>query len=432
MLPAALVTLCLILAGFLIRERSHHKREFARLERAISRQDRRLLGSDDYANAPDHIRSLERAIFDQLFTTANLEESVTRREQLLASLVDGLGDAVLVTDRKNRIRFVNESARELLKLPEDISGQPVRNALSQELLLDWLEQCHTYARSKRTTLSISGRQLKGGNNRTFDVDIAPLQTNELGGADVSRVVLHDITEREELERVRKDFVANASHELRTPLTIINGYLENLIDDGALNDPVACRRFLIVMRKHGDRLARLVEDMLTISQLESDSDKPIQIETFDFSVCVGEVIDRLSPMIEAKAASLTVEIPPGAESLEGDPLIWDQILFNLIENALKENDQRGLEIRVTKSDSQSESTICVNDNGVGIPKASLPFIFKRFYRVDESHASEKTGTGLGLSIVKRAIEAHGGTIEASSTPGQSTTFTIHVPKSNPKA
>lgn len=430
MVPTLLV-LCIILAGLVIRERVAHKREFARLEKAISQQDRRLLGSEDYANAPGHIRSLERAIFDQLFTTANLEESVTRREQLLASLVDGLGDAVLVTDSKNRIRFANERAGKLLKLPEDISGQPVRSVIAQRSLLKWLDQSRDYARSKRTTLTISGRQLEGDSDRTFEVDIAPLQTNDMGGADVSRVVLRDITEREELERVRKDFVANASHELRTPLTIINGYLENLIDDGAIDDTETATRFLVVMKKHGDRLARLVEDMLTISRLESDSDKPVQIEKFDFATCVDEVIERLSPVIEAKAAKLTVEISPGAESLQGDRLIWDQILFNLVENALKENDQQGLEIHVSKSDTDSTTTICVSDNGVGIPKASLPFIFKRFYRVDESHASEKTGTGLGLSIVKRGIEAHHGTIEAESTPGQSTAFTIKVPTTWPE-
>lgn len=427
MLPAILAAICLTLAGLLARERIRHKREFARLERAIRMQDRRLLGSEEYASAPDHIRSLERAIFDQLFTTANLEESVTRREQLLASLVDGLGDAVLVTDKKNRVRFANEYARSLLKLPSDIANQPVRQVLTQESLLTWLDDCHNFARSKRTTLTMSGRGLDGGDDRTFEVDIAPLEKNDLGGADVSRIVLRDITDREELERVRKDFVANASHELRTPLTIINGYLENLIDDGAIDDPVAARRFLTVMKKHGDRLARLVEDMLTISRLESDRDKPIQIEHFNFANCAREVIERLTPVIESKSAMVSIEIPEGEELLYGDPLIWDQILFNLIENALKENDQAGLVVKVSKSDSGDKTMIRVSDNGVGIPKASLPFIFKRFYRVDESHASERTGTGLGLSIVKRAIEAHHGTIEAASTPGKSTTFTIRLPR-----
>jgi two-component system phosphate regulon sensor histidine kinase PhoR len=427
MLTPALIAICLTLALLLVRERAKQKGEFARLERAIREQDRRLLGSEDYARAPSHIRSLERAIFDQLFATANLEESVTRREQLLESLVDGLGDAVLVTDRKNRVRFVNERARVLLKLPEEIIGRPVREAISQPELLTWLERCHTESQSKHSSLEIAGRLLEGGNSRTFEVDIAPLQRNEIGGADVSRIVLHDITERDELERVRQDFVANASHELRTPLTIINGYLENLVEDGALEDQATTQRFLGVMQKHGQRLARLVEDMLTISRLESDAKETINIERFNFESCAHEVGIRLSPMIEKRSANLNIDIPEGDEWLHGDQFYWDQILFNLMENALKENDQHGLQLTVSKSDSDTESTITVSDDGVGIPKEALPFIFKRFYRVDESHASEKTGTGLGLSIVNRAVEAHQGTIEVSSTPGKETTFTIRIPK-----
>ena len=186
MLPAALAltTLCLILAAMLVWERTNHRREFARLERAISEQDRRLLGSEDYARAPGHIRSLERAIFDQLFTTANLEESVTRREKLLAKLVDGLADAVLVTDRKNRISFANEHAMKLLGLPDEITGKAIRQAFTDKNLLKWLNQCHAEAKSTQTIVQFSGRELKGGLDRTFEVDIAPLQRNDHGGADV--------------------------------------------------------------------------------------------------------------------------------------------------------------------------------------------------------------------------------------------------------
>lgn len=427
MLPATLTAICLILACLLIRERIRQRREFARLELAIRKQDRRLLGSDDYARAPSHIRSLERAIFDQLFTAASLEESVTRREKLLASLVDGLGDAVLITDRKNRIRFANERARELFELPADISGTPVREALTQSQLLTWLGSCHDSAESSRTTIAMASHLLGGDKDRTFEVDIAPLQLNELGGADVSRIVLHDITERVELERVRKDFVANASHELRTPLTIINGYLENLLEDDALEEPATSRRFLTVMQKHGNRLTRIVEDMLTISKLESDDPDVVNTEGFNFAACAREVADRLSPMIEKKSAKVRIEVPLDQEILHGDPFYWDQILFNLMENAIKENDHPGLQLTVSKSDTPTETIITVNDDGVGIPKSALPFIFKRFYRVDESHASEKTGTGLGLSIVMRAIEAQNGTIEVASTPGKATTFTIHIPR-----
>lgn len=426
MLTAAFITLSLLLAGILLYERSIHRSEFGRLEEAIRKQDRRLLGSEDYACAPSHIRSLERAIFDQLFTTANLEETIIRREKLLSSLVDGLGDAVIVTDTKSHIRFANERARSLFMLRSDVIGTPFRHAVSNDKLLQWLMNCTERATSTQMPLALSGRLLDGGNDRSFDIDIAPLQVNDLGGSDVSRIVFHDVTEREELERVRKDFVANASHELRTPLTIINGYLENLIDDGAADEPEIRNRFLKVMQKHGKRLGLLVEDMLTISKLESEEREMFEMQEFDLTACVREVTDRLTPMIEDRCAEVIIDIPQSEARITGDPLYWDQILSNLLENALKENDQKGLRITITRKDTAESIEISVSDNGVGIPKNALPFIFKRFYRVDESHASEKNGTGLGLSIVKRAVEAQGGTIEASSIPGTATTFLIRLP------
>ena len=201
MLTASLAAICVILAALLLLERLKHRREFARLESAISKQDRRLLGSEDYIRAPSHIRSLERAIFDQLFTTANLEKSVTRREELLAKLVDGLADAVLVTDRNNHIRFANENAVELLGLPENVTDKPIREAFTQKKLLKWLSRCHNEAISTQKTVRFSALELDQDTDHTFEVDIAPLQRNDHGGADVCRIVLHDITEREELERV---------------------------------------------------------------------------------------------------------------------------------------------------------------------------------------------------------------------------------------
>jgi len=421
----ALAAICLTLLALLWRERCMHRNEFARLEDAIRQGDREMLGSAEYAKAPEHIRTLERAIFDQLFATASLEESVIRREKLLAALVEGLGDAVLVTDKSNRIRLANERAREVFDLPGDVAGARLRKVITNRELLAGIDVSHSDAQPTASIIELSSGRTAAGAS-VFEVDIAPLQRNTTGGADVSRIVLHDISERQKLERVRKDFVANASHELRTPLTIINGYLETLLD-GAMEDRATIKRFLGVMQKHGVRLARLVEDMLTISKLESDDQDAIKFEDFNFRVCASEVVDRLSPVIETKQARVELDIPPGQEILHGDRIHWDQVLFNLVENALKENDQSGLVVTISKQGFADGTRIIVEDDGVGIPAESLPFIFKRFYRVDESHAQEKTGTGLGLSIVKRAIEAHGGTIEATSTPGVATAFTIDLPE-----
>jgi signal transduction histidine kinase len=234
-------------------------------------------------------------------------------------------------------------------------------------------------------------------------------------------MVQDVTETALTEQIRRDFIANASHELRTPLTIINGYIETLRDAPAL-----LPRCIDTMEKHGRRLARLTEDMLSISRLE-DASIPLNREAFEIRQCVQDAIDHLAPMTEGRDVTFNLVFPHEGGQITGDRFYWDQIFTNLIENALKENPQPGLVITVSgKWDTEGRCVIQVRDNGTGIPAHDLPFIFKRFFRGDKHHSSAVKGTGLGLSIVRRAVEAHGGTITASSKPGIETTFTISVP------
>ena len=241
------------------------------------------------------------------------------------------------------------------------------------------------------------------------------------------VVVRDETEKYALEKIRKDFVANASHELRTPLSIIIGYLENLIGGDVIDSKDQQRAFL-VMKKHGDRLAQIVEDLLVISRMESGSDAALKMEEFDVRDCAEDVIHRLSPIISEKAATVSVVAPKEARTIiRGDRYYWDQILFNLVQNALKENSTKGLNVEVGMMQNNGTLRIEVRDNGVGIPAADVPYVFKRFYRVPRSGSAGIKGTGLGLSIVKRAVEAHRGEITLRSTPGVETVFAIKVPR-----
>ncbi|MEZ5305403.1 MAG: HAMP domain-containing sensor histidine kinase [Verrucomicrobiales bacterium] len=216
------------------------------------------------------------------------------------------------------------------------------------------------------------------------------------------------------------------HELRTPLTIINGYTENLLD-GAIEDPEMAKRFLSVMKKHGDRIARIIEDMLTISRLESGGVESLKLEEFSMAECAADVIERLHLVAEERGAKIKRDFPKDS-MITGDRFYWDQIMFNLIENALKQNRQPGLTVSVSMRWDGAYFELSVGDDGIGIPGADLPYIFKRFYRVEKHHSTQEIkGTGLGLSIVKRAIEAHGGTINVSSSPGKETRFTIRAPR-----
>ena len=204
------------------------------------------------------------------------------------------------------------------------------------------------------------------------------------------------------------------------MSILNGYLEILDEDG--DDST-----ISVMKKHTDRLTRIVEDMLTISKLESNQadESLLRMELFDISECINGTIERLQLLIDRHDTVISVEYPKeGLRGFYGDPYYWDQVFFNLVENALKQNARLGLKItvRVKRLEVNDRFEIDVIDNGVGIPAADLEGVFKRFYKVDKQHASgELKGTGLGLSIVKRAIEAHHGSISVTSQPGRENVF-----------
>ena len=258
------------------------------------------------------------------------------------------------------------------------------------------------------------------------IDAAPLRDSP-EATPLTRVVIRDVTAEHQLEQIRKDFVANASHELRTPLAIINGYLENLLDDGLIDDSGMARRFLTVMRKHAERISRIVEDMLVISRLESGEAGSLKLEPFRFRSCIHDVLERLESLIQQKQTEVVVVMPDDELRINGDRFYWTQVLFNLVENALKQNLHKGLRLEIGCVRDGDHVRIWVADNGVGIPSADLPHIFRRFYRVEKHHSQQEIkGTGLGLSIVKRAIEAHGGSIRVTSTPGRDTRFQIELP------
>lgn len=237
-------------------------------------------------------------------------------------------------------------------------------------------------------------------------------------------MIHDISEQVMADQVRKDFVANASHELRTPLTLINGYIETL-QSGVLKDEASLKRCYDVMEKHGKRIIRIIEDMLTISRLENGSSE-LNIEPFTVRGCVQDALDHLSPMLEGRDTRIDLDFPADGGPMHGDRFYWDQVFTNLIENSIKENPNPGLVIKVSGQWFSDHCLLRVSDNGIGIAAHDLPFVFKRFYRGHKHHSPQIKGTGLGLSIVRRAIEAHGGTLELSSTPGVDTTFTMRLP------
>lgn len=240
------------------------------------------------------------------------------------------------------------------------------------------------------------------------------------------IVFLDMTEEHRTQVIRRDFVANASHELRTPLTLILGYLETLQEaPESTGDNKLWQRALSIMQRHATRMARLVEDMLMLSRVETPGSGYLKKDNFILTQLAREVCQRLETTAATQKATIDLQITPEDFGMQGDAFYWSQVLYNLLENALKNNPAPGLKVALKAEQQENGARIIrIEDNGIGISAESIPFIFNRFYRADKS--GKIKGTGLGLSIVKHAVEAHGGRISVESTPGVRTCFTIVIP------
>jgi len=237
------------------------------------------------------------------------------------------------------------------------------------------------------------------------------------------LTFHDITERRRLERIRRDFVANASHELRTPLTSIRGFVEAL-EDGAVGDPETAARFLGKIHTHADRMAALVEDLLELSRLES-GERPPQWE----EIPPGEIVEDVAASFAAAAARKEIVLAKADHA--APPVTTDadrlrRIVENLVDNAIKYTPSGGHVEISSRPGPNGGALLQVKDDGPGIGAEHLPRIFERFYRVDKARSRELGGTGLGLSIVKHLAEGMGATVGVESEPGKGTTFTVTVP------
>jgi two-component system phosphate regulon sensor histidine kinase PhoR len=356
-------------------------------------------------------------------------EQQSEQRRIFESLLDEISQGLVLLDDNLRIRYANQPFRRLLHRQEIRAGRALIEEARDHQLTDLVqaalqEKRHTTRRIQMLPSDVGAGTDLGG--RHFLIEAAPLPADVGGGA---WLMIQDITEAAMTEQIRRDFVANASHELRTPLTLINGYIEMLQEDAG--KAPAMKRSLDIMEKHGKRIARIIEDMLAISRLE-DTATPLNVEPFNVRACAQDAADHLAPMLEGRDARIELAFPKDDGKLPGDRFYWDQIFTNLIENSLKENNRPGLVVRVSGEWQKDQCILKVSDNGIGIPAHDLPFVFKRFYRGNKHHSSQIKGTGLGLSIVKRAVEAHGGTIELTSTPGVETTFTMCVPLQHTKA
>jgi len=356
-------------------------------------------------------RSLGTAAAQLRELVDRLSVESAQREAILASMVEG----VLAVDGNLRITFANASFTRAVGWPNLIPGRMqlvelVRSPELRELLTRVLSSGE----------SVKRRMQLPAADRIYEVQAAPLASGAARGA---IAILHDITDLERLERVRRDFVANVSHELRTPLTAIRGYAETLLE-GALEDQENNRRFLEIIKAHAIRLNNISSDLLALSELESGKPRP-EPEP----VSVRGAVESAMRTLEAEARLRSVNLVAGRMDdarVLGDRIQLEQALVNLLDNAVKFNRPGGeARVEVTSTDG-GRVRIILADTGIGIPHDDLPRIFERFYRVDKARSREVGGTGLGLSIVKHIVERANGSVSVESQLGKGSTFTVLLP------
>jgi two-component system phosphate regulon sensor histidine kinase PhoR len=348
--------------------------------------------------------------FGDLVERLSLESA--RREAILSSMTDG----VLAVDSGLHVTFCNDSFARLIGFKGSVPrGVTLLEAVRDPGLLNVLSHVANsgdFVKQRLQVIPASGR--------SFEVHAAPLATGSGRGA---IAVLHDTTDLERLEQIRKDFVANVSHELRTPLAAIAGYAETLLD-GALGDPEHNRRFVEIIQSSAIRLNSIASDLLVLSELEAGVNPggPSRIS-------VRNALEDALATVESEARTRGVKIVRGAmqdADVMGSKIRLEQALLNLLMNAVKFN-RAGGEVRADTGRTPEGSVyIKISDTGVGIPFEDLPRIFERFYRVDKARSRQVGGTGLGLSIVKHVIERMEGKITVESQLGKGSVFTVLLP------
>ena len=334
------------------------------------------------------------------------------------AIFNSMVEGILILDQRGRIQTVNKSLERMFSLSSDVRGQTIMEAFRFHDILEIAECTQKEGVVRAYELTLPGIH----QDRFVEVNAAAIESSNDQGEGLI-MIFHDFTRIKQLESIRKDFVANVSHELRTPLTLIKGYVETLID-GAKEDPAVTARFLQTIHKHTNRLAFLIEDLLTLSQLESGQ-IILQPQVALLHPIVERVMDELQSAAAQKSITLENLLPADLEvKIDADRL--EQAIYNLIDNGIKYGKASG-RITVSSDILPDRVQIAVKDDGPGIPPDAQERIFERFFRVDRARSREQGGTGLGLAIVKHIIQTHGGKVWVESTLGQGSRFFFTLPR-----
>jgi len=400
-----ITALALLLAFFITRSYTRPIRKMIEASRRVAAGD---FGAKVYLRNRDELGQLGASLNAMNDRIRTLFSEVTAQKEEIQGIIGSMEEGLLVVEPDDKIGLANPSFRRIFPVadPEGkYHWEAVRNAKFNDLV-------QRARREKKAQLDRITLQ-----ERTYFV-----HASYIPKIDHVAVTVHDITDMASLEQLKKELIANVSHELQTPLTSIKGYAETLETEGN----AASQNYLKIIIRNTDRLIAIVRDLLLLSELEDIQDKasaPV-FEPVDLKGLVDNILKIFEPKARDKGLALTFEAGTGPIAVSGDSFKLEQMIINLLDNAVKYAEKGGVTIRLAAD--MDSAVLEVEDTGVGIPEEHLPRIFERFYVVDKSRSRSLGGTGLGLSIVKHIVLMHKGEINVESEPGRGTKFSVRLP------
>ena len=397
------------------------KRAIRLLAESLSTRTSILTHSKEFRGTNENWIRLVEELNSLLTDIDRLDKQSSDRLRQIETTLGNIQEGVLIIDRDNYILLVNEALTNYFEVLSDSVGKRVESALHSSEFLEFIREV------KRDGGGI-GRKIVFSESEQdiwMEVSASRLGAAEEGKAPWYLFVLHNITRLKVLENMRKQFIANASHELKTPVSVIKGYAETLVGDHGTMGKEDQLRFLNVIHSHAERLALLINDLLSLSRLENDASS-LHWSNMDIFSWIEEISYEYGQSLKADGRELLIDLEEDeTATVRIDILKIRQVLDNLIENARKYTPAEG-KIRLGCSLGDKAVDIWVEDEGPGVPKMDVAKIFERFYRVDKGRSRDTGGTGLGLSIVKHIVDWHKGRVWAENIEGRGLRVTFRLP------
>src|SRR3989338_5734126 len=333
------------------------------------------------------------------------------KDSFLEAVIREMQVGVVVLDIKKRILYSNPFFEKTFSINETLEGRKFNEIINDPPLLETIDGIISAGEKQPQEITIQGK-----GNQILEARLVPFSDMIIG-------FFQDVTEEKRVEAIKRDFVANVSNELRTPLASIKGYAETLLD-GALDDKATLKNFLTIIDRHANRMTALIEDLLTLSMLESHQ-MPLSLKPLDIKGLISSIVQGFEKQAKDKGIELIINVNGKIQKVTGDKDRLEQVIVNLVDNAIKYTIKGTVKVSAAET-ADNMLRVDVEDTGIGIPEKDIPRIFERFYRVDKGRSRELGGTGLGMAIVKHIIQGHNGKIWIKSTLGKGSIFSFVIP------